>query len=382
MNRAPIPMQDFVTGVPVELSPAAIERELASMWERRAESGTEEAAGVTRITLGNVLWLGTSRHVPRIRQTFARLVVDYPCRLFLMEFISEHDGPGIDAYVNAYCFLAGGPHKEVCCEEIHLRFGPRGLDHLPGAILPLLVPDVPSCLWHFTAEPWRYERMIGPLTAIVDRTVCEVAFFDKPFAGLRDLASNRSQAHDLAWFRYAPIREQVASLFDDPAAGDLLKQVRTVRAGWAGAEDDPHALVACSLLVGWLAAALGWKPWEGQNWPFQYESAAGPITVEFFAKAAKRPEDRAGIILFEMECAGGESIRLEVGDQMGQMERIIEGSAAQGPCAPRYVHTGALTDAQALGQALNAPESGALFRSAAAHGWPLLRAAAERTGRS
>jgi hypothetical protein len=375
-SQPAIPLKEFVSGTPVSLSPHAIEHELARMWETRAEDAGDR--GVTRITLGNLLWLGTSRHVPRIRATFSRLVMRYPCRLFLLEFVEGHEAPGVDAYVNAYCFLSGGPKNEVCCEEIHLRFGRQGLEHLRGAVLPLLEADVPSCLWHFTAQPDRYESVLPDMFKLADRVLMETSFLDDPSEGLRRLAEPGSKAQDLAWYRHMPWRELMASFFDDAACVDCAGRINRIRLGWAGAPDNRRALVTVSLLAGWIAARLGWKPMAAPAWPYAFDGPAGPVAVEFFHKPAKEPADEGGLIHFELQTACGDSIRLETGDRMGQMERILEGPSFGTRGVPTFVHGGELSDDQAIGNALGGRLTGTYFRQAAGHAWPLLRQAIER----
>jgi len=369
-----IPLQEFVTGFPVALSPAAIERELSSMWKRRAPEGPDDqpGSGVTRITLGNVIWLGTSRHAPRIRDTFARLVTDYPCRLFLLEYIADNAGADIEAFVNAYCFRAKGVSREVCCEEIHLRFGPEGMNHLRGAVLPLVVPDVPACLWYFTSAPEQYNRVLPQLAKLVDRVITESAFLKRPAEGLRAMVRSPRLSQDLAWFRCGPLRDHMTSIFDDPEVALMAKKARAVRVGWAGAADDRTGLVTGSLLAGWLASRLGWRTKPGA---LKLAGPLGDIAVEFFQRPARSAAEESEIIEFGIECWTGDAILLRMGESTCQMERIVKRAAHPEGGSPRYVHAGCHSDAEALGRALNARIDSQLFRDAATIAADLLDAA-------
>ncbi len=376
------PIQDSVTGFPVSLSASAIDRALAGMWEKRSESapveGAEEAA-VARITLGNMIWIGTTRHAPRIRQIFSQLVPKYPCRLFLLEVLDDHDDADINAYVNAYCFLAKGIRREVCCEEIHLRFGPNALPHVTGAVLPLLVADVPTFLWYFSSNPEFYGEALPGLSKVADRTFTELAFLDNPAQGLRDMAEGRNQAISLSWYRLHPLREQIAAVFDDERYGRLLGEIDRVHIGWAGACRDPQSIVNASFLAGWLASRLGWRVKEPVTaWPFRYEGPRGEVCVEFSCQQALHTRDAAQIVRVEIHCLSGECIVLQMGDEIGQMERLIK--APCGTCreTPRYVHALAFDEAQALGHAMNARLDSNVHREAAAMTWPLLESALNR----
>lgn len=65
---------------------------------------------------------------------------------------------------------------------------------------------------------------------------------------------------DLSWSRLTPWRELVAQFFDAPAQVAQLAEISSVTVSYealAGAADNGRQAL---LLVGWLAARLGWAP--------------------------------------------------------------------------------------------------------------------------
>ena len=358
-------------GIPVDLGATAIEREFTRLWDRRAEEAAGEATGASRVILGNVLWLGTSRHVPHVRRILDGLVRNYPCRLFILECLQE-DGANFQAFVNTHCYLPRGGSGRICCEEIHLRFGANAIEHLPGAILPLFIPDVPVHLWYFSSAPARYESMLPEVIGLADRAICEVAFQGDPAAGLRGLAEARQELYDLSWFRDEPIREQLAALFDDEEALPILDRVASLTVRWAGAPEARSALVSASLVAGWLASKLGWKVPERPGAEFAYRAESGEIAIHFEHVPGTESLERSRIVHLRIDSTQGEGVTLDLGERAGQMERCVRGPSGEWSCAPLYVQSGGLNDAGALGNAFRARSRINPFREAAARAWPLL----------
>lgn len=359
-------MKDFVTGVPVELRPSAIERELSAMWEKRANATDAEDEGVGRITLGNLVWLGTSRHVERTRQVFSRLVSRYPCRLFLLEYTAIEPEHPMEAFVNAHCFLAKGVRREVCCEEIHLRFGNEGLRLLSGAVLPLLIPDVPTTLWYYSREPGQYVNTLPSLQELADRVVTDVSWLEVPYEGLKAMTSPDSVAVDLSWHRLAPYRELVASIFDDESLGRLLDDLESIRVCWRGQPGGPACTLHASLMAGWIAASLKMEHKDGSV----FQSGGRQRRVEVNVIEGPGPKRLVGL---EMKFTTGDVISLSGEDQAGHFVKQVTGPSFQRPVPERTLLASLPDEAEALGQALNSRSDRQFFRRAAACAWPLLR---------
>ncbi|MEQ8818694.1 MAG: glucose-6-phosphate dehydrogenase assembly protein OpcA [Sumerlaeia bacterium] len=346
--------QEFVPGFPVTLNPNAIEAKLAELWDVRG--GQDEAGdgdgGVTRITLGNLLWLGGPEQIPQVRDAFRQLVTEYPCRLFLLERHPQADG--IEARVNAYCFLTGG-QRQVCCEEIHLRFNEDSARHLRGAVLPLFVSDVPTTLWTRGSGLGLQEDMLTSLRKSVDYLVRDSAHLPDPAAALREMAecpkkSGSCPVVDLSWFRFEPLRQQIAGAFDDPGVRANGCQKPRLHIRLAPSKKDPtSSLTVCAaLLAGWVASRLGWE-WTG---------GAGFVS-------------QANPVAFAIEC--DETAATEEG---GFLELVLEvpglGAVSFGKQHEQHLAR-PLSDAQAMGLALTTRHRSGSFRDSAAVAWRILR---------
>lgn len=364
-----------VMGFPVRLSPEAIDRELSSMWKRRGGEGesAEGGRGVTRVTMGNVIWLGSTRHVANTRQVFSELVSTYPSRLFLLEYTGRGGDEAIRTYVNAYCYLQPDRRGQVCCEEIHLQFGEKALARVPRAVLPLLLPDIPTCFWYSSATPERYDEILPGLSEIADRTIGQIALLDNPAEGLRAMAAE-GHATSFAWHRYAPVRERVAALFDDAAHLALLRRIDRVRIAWLGSENDVQGPITASLLGGWLASCLGWKPARGgEGSTFSFADPAGEtVAVEIDRAGDLRSSGTSEIQRIELHARSGECFVLEALDDPGAMTTRLEDAHGECLLRPRILHADPLDEATALATALNSRVDSRFFREAATLAAPLL----------
>ena len=119
---------------------------------------------------------------------------------------------------------------------------------------PLVVPDLPTVLWSPHGHPDVVDRLL-PLAQVllldaVDEEDPRVAF-DRSL----DVLGRGTYVVDLAWLRSTPWRERVAASFDPPALRPQLDRIRRIEVRHA-----PDSRAAALLLIGWLAARLGWEP--------------------------------------------------------------------------------------------------------------------------
>lgn len=362
-----------IRGFSVPLNPTAIERELNSMWDIRKDSPEGKPGGVTHITLGNVIWFGSSRFLARIRSIFSRMVNHYPCRLFLLEIVPGEEQKQMEAYINAYCFPATQGPSEVCCEEIHLRFPATEMHHVKGMLLPLLVADVPTYFWYFSSAPKQYEEILKDLTQLADLSINEVAFRQEPALGLKEMAEGMNPAVSLSWFRCAPLREQIASFFDDASTHLLFTKITSINFGWRGSTSRIQALTNACVTTGWLASKLGWE-YKGN---FQFANGDRVIAVDFREESQPSGIDCSEITTFELHCEQGDIFSLKSSQCSGQTVRQFHLPSVDNRTDSRFIKMHTLDEAEALVRLLQHPHSKSNFLAAATIAWPLLQDALE-----
>jgi glucose-6-phosphate dehydrogenase assembly protein OpcA len=135
---------------------------------------------------------------------------------------------------------------------ITLSVGKDARRRAAGAIVPLLVPDLPVFVWRPGALAWD-DELLGRLLDVADRFIIDSASCTDATAVLSDLAGrkrdDRWSPGDFAWSRLAPWREAVAALFDAPDTAHLPARLERVVVRYGAGGDRSGA----ALLGAWAA---------------------------------------------------------------------------------------------------------------------------------
>jgi glucose-6-phosphate dehydrogenase assembly protein OpcA len=284
----------------------AIERELNDLWKQLAEGEDGEAHhAVTRTCVLNLIIVtGGGRAAERATETVAQLTGRHPNRAFVISAAPNARKDVLDAWVQTHCQMPSPGRPLVCGEQISIEARGAAVDRVPGTLLPLLVPDVPVMLWWPRGEPSGDPRFLK-FADFVDRVIVDSATFADPEAGLARLAKllnpdplpgaggadwnggAGTTISDLAWSRLTPWRELTAQFFDAPTLVPHLSEITQVTVEYearAGEADDRSQAL---LLLGWLAARLGWRP-------------------------GGAPKQQSGITMLRMAAANGDPIAVEL----------------------------------------------------------------------
>jgi glucose-6-phosphate dehydrogenase assembly protein OpcA len=255
-------------GQPTQIDIRAIERELTELW-RQATDGQNgdkpHSATRTRVLSLIVVTRGDAE-AEHATEIIARLNLRHPHRAIVVNAMPEASQDQLDAWVQAHCQIPQPGRPRVCGEQITIEARGPAVDRVPNTVLPLLVPDIPVMLWWMRGEPFDDPRFVK-FSNLVDRVIVDSATFDNPEASMARmgaLLAAGTRISDLAWSRLTPWRELTAQFFDAPAQVPHLNEIAQVTVNYEaqpGADDRSPAL----LIVGWLAARLGWR-------------AAGPIS--------------------------------------------------------------------------------------------------------
>lgn len=274
--RAPAAAQ----GRPID--PAEVERELSALWMAEAEARQRE--GQAR-PLGRTL-LHTLVAVARDRdsadaacQATAALYPRQPARTILVEALDDDPAETLEAWVTLQCTAAQNGRDYVCGEQVTLEArGAEAVGRLPGAVLPLLLTDVPSFLWWQTGSPFGqpFLRELGP---VIDRLIVDSYSFPDAQAAIADIARAIADPHfaaivsDLSWSRLAPWRYHTAQIFDATALRAYLPRLLDIRVRYYAGSP-----ILAWLYAGWLASRLGWELESREAAGMRF---AGGIAVRF-----------------------------------------------------------------------------------------------------
>ncbi|MFO7168834.1 MAG: glucose-6-phosphate dehydrogenase assembly protein OpcA [Chloroflexota bacterium] len=279
----------------------AIERELTGLWQSAAESAVAgHSAPVTRTCLANLVVLTSDRaEARRATETIDRLTAVYPNRAIVAAALPDTHAdrggaPAIDAWVQAHCQIPAPGRPQVCGEQITIEAHGDAADHIPGIVLPLLVPAVPVALWLPRGEASAHP-VAAKLADVADRLIVDSSTFTRGHASLTELVSlldGDTSVSDLSWARLTIWRELVAQFFDAASMRRHLAEIERVRLGVPERPGEPLDRTAALLLAGWLAYRLGWSVVSGGAEMRLRGPGGAEVTVEVVAAPADDSGER------------------------------------------------------------------------------------------
>lgn len=246
-----------------------IERELAALWKQAAapqEDGSPPA--VIRACVMNLVACCTGgEQVERLQQLAVEVTSMIPARVLVAIEDSGDTEGGIKASLSTRCALGTGRDREthICCEQVIMRAAGPIARHLPDAIVPLLLPDLPVVLWwpdqpSLTGDPGLR------LVQHADWLVVDSCRFSQPAAQLQWLSQLDRPIADMTWQRLRGWRDLAAGLFDARGFDSYPERISRIE---LTCEPDLGSPSEGLLLGAWIASRLKWHPGSagGQlNW--------------------------------------------------------------------------------------------------------------------
>ena len=161
---------------------------------------------------------------------------------------------GLDAAVTAYCHHRPGTQALIYFEQVRLTARGAAADRAASFLAPLLIEDLPVILWWLGTPPDPAERLLH----LCDRLIVDSEVVGPERLGrltrLLETFGSSLGLTDLAWSALSSWRELLAQLFDPIEARPVQRGLHAIRLEVA----PGRASVQPYLLIGWLAACLGW----------------------------------------------------------------------------------------------------------------------------
>lgn len=216
-------------------------------------------------------------------------------------------------------------------ETVVVEIGERHLDDLTTIADPLVLSDLPTMLWSPHGQPQAADALLElAQTALIDSTD-ETERSQNGWRAAMERACTLSDlvyVVDLAWLRSTPWRERVAATFDPKAMRGELDSLSGVTV-----RHYRESTVAAMLLVGWLAARLGWEL-DGARFTETDEdtlaASAGGAGREIDLQLQTAPElEVPGLQTVELSSASGQQVRLDRGPGGLRLHRRAPGGGEQ-----------------------------------------------------
>ena len=284
--------QTFGTGMSVDIG--KIERELKKLWEQGSEA-------MSRASLVNLaVYSEAAGSLERNTQLISALTEDHACRALVIAADPDASEDHVEAWIAAHCHVTRAGSKQVCSEQISFALAGSLARLLPNIVFSHLDSDLPLYLWW--QEEFR-EPMDPQLWRWVDRLIYDSRSWSD-FDAQRQLveqakesANQRMVLCDLNWTRLVHFRLALAQFFDPPAGQDHLADIRRVEISSA-----PDHRSTALLLVGWLAAQLGWTFVEAADAKtLAFVDCAGDAVRVLLEESEGEPVSRCSVFSGEAE---------------------------------------------------------------------------------
>jgi glucose-6-phosphate dehydrogenase assembly protein OpcA len=246
---------------PTPVKPGGVEPTLAALWSELTGAGDEHVP-ITRACMSNlIVYCSKPDEAQDLLQEIPHIVHQHPARVLVLGGGAQPQGQGIQGSVSVlYCPTSEG--WQVCSEWVHIQGPPEAGRKMASLVRSLLIGDLPTALWwHASEPPVMAGQMFQDLMEMSEQVIYDSIGWLNPARGIRSMARLINRAHseqtlfNLAWRRLKPWRHLVRQVLDpavEPGAVDAIEVLQV--------EHGPHAMPMAWLLVGWLAAQLGWRP--------------------------------------------------------------------------------------------------------------------------
>jgi len=170
---------------------AAIEAALAQLWTQaghRPEGGRRRPP-IRSSVMNLLVYVPRAEDAALVTEAIAALTERHPSRTIYV--VADPNAPtsSLDASVTTHCSAADS--GRLCWEQIHITAHGATAAHVPGVVIPLVRPDLPTYLWWMGDTPCEAE-LFRRMVDLCDRLIVET--------------SHRSLVDALGWFGRQPGR--------------------------------------------------------------------------------------------------------------------------------------------------------------------------------
>ena len=188
-------------------------------------------------------------------------------------------------------------------ESVVINCGERHLERLDTIVDPLVVTDLASVVWSPHGHGAGVDALLQLAQVVLIDSV-DAPEVDEALERAYEL-SESAYVVDLAWLRSTPWRERIAATFDPAHLRPDLQTISALRIRHS-ADSEASAM----LLVGWLAARLGWEPSRLHNGVGKAHGRRQEVELHL---AAAPEQATRGLASVEVETAGGRWLKLDRG---------------------------------------------------------------------
>ncbi len=246
----------------VRVDAQKIEAAIRELWRREASAS---GGPVTRLRTLNLVVMAGVGDNPLVDDVLAGIARRHPARVIILRIAPDLLSGALSSAVRVQTTPEDTGERQLLSEEVTLTAAPDAMSLLAGAMLPLLVADLPTFLWWAPPGNPVDHPLFAELSQVCDLTLVDTGASPAgAVATLRALAGELSRPDeprvlDLNWGRLYAWRELTAQFFDAADLRDGLDVISTVEVRYRGEAGRSPGSTQALLYVAWLAARLGWR---------------------------------------------------------------------------------------------------------------------------
>lgn len=251
MSRRP---SKIIIGEKVSLD--KIESAFRKYWRDLVETGSDDA--VLKASTLNLIFLVDQKALyEKLLSDIHEIVSHHPGRMIIAFIDPDASGDEIDAHVSAYSQKSKEGKIQISAEVVILKTGRAGSNHLPGALLPLLLADLPiyiCCTCAQVLDEPDLRILLNYTDRLIVTTPKEYVSIEAMAKSIkRILAFNQEcKISDITWSELTDWREAIAQFFDTENNQHYLSLLEEIAITFSGDKLSNQAF----LMAGWLSSQL------------------------------------------------------------------------------------------------------------------------------
>ena len=206
-----------------------VESEFRKYWRNAVDESKAEAL-LKASTLNLIIYIDDASHYEQVLSEIDEVISHHPGRIIVAYVNKDSDQEDIDAHISVYFRELKDDQIQISAELIVLNTGDPGNSHLAGAILPLLLPDLPVYFW-CTSSCVFVDENFKIVFQYTDRLIVDTPKEYESIQHISDILSNilelenECKLSDLSWSELTDWREAVAQFFDTEKNREYLSAI-------------------------------------------------------------------------------------------------------------------------------------------------------------
>ncbi len=233
-----------------------IESAFRQFWRNSAGSDSSEAV-LKASTHNLIIYVEEKAQYEELLDGIHEIISHHPGRMIIAFLDPESGADDIEAHVSAYTKKTKEGLTQISAELIILKTGEPGSWHLAGAILPLLLPDLPVYFWCTSICALRnpnFNTLLNYTDRLIITTPDEYESLDDMGQAMKRIKALERECNisDISWSALTSWREAIAQFFDSEQNHKYLGRLDELEITYSGDKLSNQAF----LMAGWLSSRL------------------------------------------------------------------------------------------------------------------------------